>query len=305
MSEAQAPASALIVVNFASSALVSANLGRMRLPAGVRVYLVDCFSGEQERSRIRELASAHDWSAIFLDDNRGFGGGVNAGARAAREEGARVIATLNPDATIAEADLERLVAAAVDDPRALISPRIVTSTGRHWFAGADLYLDDGTTAATSRRSEFGSRPRREWATGACFAMSATLWDEIGGFDEEYFLYWEDVDLSHRVLDAGAHLVSVPATAIHDEGGTHNAVGSRAKSETYYYFNIRNRLLYAAKHLDAADARAWRRSTMRASMGILLQGGRRQLVVSVMPWRALFRGVRDGRRALRSASKRAR
>ena len=46
-----------------------------------------------------------------------------------------------------------------------------------------------------------------WLTGASLAMSITLWEQVGGFDERYFLYWEDVDLSWRILQAGGELES--------------------------------------------------------------------------------------------------
>ena len=287
---------ALIVVSFASSALLEANLARVQLPPGVRVIVVDCYSSEQERARVASLCATHGWSPVLLNTNAGFGGGVNAGAALALREGIDVIATLNPDATIDELSLGRLLVAAEEDRRALVSPRIVTGEGKPWFEGADLYLDDGTTASARRRNDRAGRPRRAWATGACFAISADLWKRVGGFDEEYFLYWEDIDLSHRILDAGGRLVLLDsATAVHDEGQTHGrAAADRAKSPTYYYFNIRNRLLYAVKHLDDESLQRWLRSSRTVSYGILLQGGRRQLVTSVAPWRAYRRGLRDGR-----------
>src|SRR5690606_40890410 len=51
-------------------------------------------------------------------------------------------------------------------------------------------------------------------------VNDSAWEETGGFDEDYFLYWEDVDFALRVDDAGGALRLVEsATAVHDEGGT--------------------------------------------------------------------------------------
>lgn len=290
------PDAALVVVNFGSSDLLESNLATMTLPHGVRVVVVDCFSSTAERARVATLCAEADWTPVLLDENAGFGGGVNAGAARAIAGGAEVIATLNPDATIDQAHLSALIGAARTDPAALVSPRILTGEGRVWFAGADLYLDDGSTAGRSRREERAGRPRIEWATGACFAMSRALWERVGGFDDEYFLYWEDVDLSRRIQETGGRLVLLDqAVAVHDEGQTHGrAATDRAKSATYYYFNIRNRLMYAAKHLDETGVRSWLRTAGGVSYRILLQGGRRQLL-SIAPWRAYLRGLRDGRR----------
>ncbi|MFI8592965.1 glycosyltransferase family 2 protein [Microbacterium sp. NPDC078428] len=289
--------SALVIVNYGSSELLARNAARLELPSRCRLVVVDCFSSDAERARVRALADARGWRAVLLEENAGFGGGVNAGANLAIAEGADVVVTLNPDAFLEHDALATLVAAAAADPAALVVPRIVDSSGRPWFGGADLYLDDGSIAGASRRDSRAGRPRREWATGACLALSADLWRRVGGFDEDYFLYWEDVDLSHRVMDAGGRILLADAVATHDEGGTHDdAASGRAKSETYYYYSIRNRLLYAAKHLDAAGSAAWLRATPRVSYAILLQGGRRQLV-TLPPWRAYVRGIRDGRRLL--------
>ena len=302
VAEQVAPATvgAVIIVNFGSSALLEQNLARVEVPEGSFIVVVDCFSDAAERARVASACTTHGWQAVLLDANVGFGAGVNAGADAAAQRGATVLVTLNPDAWIAASDLHVLIEAARANPRALVSPHIVTGDGRPWFSGADLYLDDGTTAGRVRREQFEGRPYREWATGACFAISAELWREVGGFDDDYFLYWEDIDLSRRILDAGGSLELLDVQAIHDEGQTHaDAAVGRAKSPTYYYYNIRNRLLYAAKHLDDEGLARWMKSAGRVSYEILLQGGRQQLLTSTQPWRAYSRGLRDGKRMVRA------
>lgn len=294
----RSPRFALIVVNYASSGLLAENLGTMRLPAGCVVIVVDCFTHEAERARLTALGAAHGWQVLLLDENLGFGGGVNAGAQAALAAGCDVIATLNPDATIEPTALLALVDRA-RGTRAIVCPHIIAGDGRSWYAGMDLYLDRGFSASRSRRAEFSGRPRREWATGACFAVSAELWVDLDGFDDAYFMYWEDIDLSHRALDKGAQIVLADVIAVHDEGGTQQEKRSdRAKSSTYYYFNIRNRLLYAASHLDDTGLASWMRSARREGYRVLLQGGRRQLLTSLAPWRAYRRGLRDGRALVR-------
>ncbi|MCR8670990.1 glycosyltransferase family 2 protein [Agrococcus sp. HG114] len=293
------PPFAVVVVSFASSALLRRYAARLSLPEGGRLVVVDCFSGDEERARVRDLAAEHGWEAVLLDRNAGFGGGTNAGAARALELGSEVVVGLNPDAAIEPDSLERLVAAVAADPMLLASPIVVRGSGEPWFAGADLYLDDGATRGAEARDRFPDAARLPWATGACFAMSAELWRRLDGFDEDYFLYWEDIDLSHRALDAGARLGLVDALVVHDAGGTQGtAVADRAKSEEYYYWNIRNRMLYAVGHLDDEGVRRWLRSAPRAAWAVVLRGGRRQLVTSARPWRALVRGLRDGARLAR-------
>lgn len=293
------PAFAVVVVNFGSSALLRAHAASIELPPGGWIVVVDCFSSSAEQARVRELADEHGWTAVLLDENAGFGGGTNAGVAQADEMGASVVVALNPDARIDAASLTALVRAVDRDPMLLASPTIVGPEGEPWFAGADLYFEDGVVRGARARDRFPGAARREWATGACFAISLELWHRAGGFDEEYFLYWEDIDFSHRVLDRGGRWRLVDATVVHDAGGTQSDVASgRAKSETYYYYNIRNGLLYAAKHLDEEQVRRWVRAAPRVGFGVLLRGGRRQLVVSLRPWKAYLRALRDGRRIIR-------
>ena len=287
---------AIVVVNYGSSALLAENLAPLsaELPGAV-VVVVDNRTDDAERERVTRLADASGWRVELPASNLGFGAGVNLGAGAGLTAGVDQLLILNPDATIAASAVLELVDRSRAEPNAVYCPRIVRPDGSTWFGGSDLHLDDGRLRNPARR---GSARVEPWLTGACLVVSRSLWERVGGFDDEYFLYWEDVDLSHRVLAAGAALtLCTDVVAVHDEGGTHRdgmSVG-RGKSETYYYFVIRNRQLFAAKHLDDADYAAWRRNAWPVAREVVLQGGRRQLARSLRPVLVAWRAVRDGRR----------
>ncbi|MRG60094.1 glycosyltransferase [Agromyces sp. CFH 90414] len=287
---------ATVVVNYGSSRLLEANLADMA--GSGPVIVVDNPTTRAERERVHALAARHGWDIVDAPSNLGFGGGVNLGAARAFDSGAAEILVLNPDARIDAEAVRALRRAVTDDRMSLVSPRVVDPDGKTWFAGLDLVVADGTIRSPRRRAEFPDDHVVEWLSGACLLVTAEVWKASGGFDDEYFLYWEDVDFSRRVTDAGGRLRVVhDAVAIHDEGGTQRdgEHRSQAKSELYYYFNIRNRMLYAARHLDAAAVRSWQRSSVRAARAVLLRGGRRQFLRPVAPIRAAWRGLRDGRR----------
>lgn len=298
---------ALVVVSYGSSDLLRANLAATSRDTEATVVVVDSFSTTDERERVRVLSRAEGWELIEPDTNVGFGRGMNLGVAHALTIGAGYFVLLNPDLTIDGAAVRALVAHATAEPNALVAPRILAPTGLPFAAGTtDLLLDDGTMRASARRpNPPDGRPYVSWLSGACLAFSAELWLAVGAFADEYFLYWEDVDLSRRVQAAGGALVVDPEiVAVHEEGGTQGRGTQRAKSEIYYYYNIRNRLLYAALWLSEQERSRWWRTTPRAVRSVILQGGRRQLVTSVAPWRAAVRGVRDGRRLLRSRAPRS-
>ncbi|MFT2749199.1 glycosyltransferase family 2 protein [Clavibacter sp. Sh2036] len=299
---------AVVVVNYGSHDLLAANLAPLsRARPELAVVVVDNLSTGAERAAVTRLADAEGWHLELPDGNEGFGTGMNRGVARASAIGRSHVLLLNPDALIAADAVAALLAASLADDDAMVAPRILRPDGSLWSAGSDLYLDDGRIRSRRRRVEGTARRIEPWLSGACLLLSVALFERAGGFDDAYFLYWEDVDLSHRVVAAGGRLALLDEVeAVHAEGGTQGAAGQsagQAKSPVYYFHNIRNRMLFAARHLDTADLRAWRRNAPRVAWEILLQGGRRQLLASRAPLTAGLRGLRDGDRIARAELRR--
>ncbi|RFA21191.1 glycosyltransferase family 2 protein [Subtercola boreus] len=306
---------AIVVVNYGSTALLEANLAPLtRRQPDLTVVIVDNYSTDTERARLVATAAREGWHTVLPTGNTGFGGGMNRGVLQAEQLGAQLLLLLNPDVEIAEAALRLLLETSAEHPEALLSPQILRPDGSVWFNGSDLYLTDGRIRSARRRVATNTMAIEPWLSGACLLMTRELWRKTGGFDEQYFLYWEDVDFSHRVASAGGTLrVVSDAVAVHAEGGTQQGGGyshsGEAKSNTYYYYNVRNRLLFAVRHLDDTDLVRWTALTRAIAWEILLQGGRRQFTRSLSPLVAAYRGARDGRRMvkdeLRARRRRAR
>ena len=263
---------ALVVVNYASSSLLALHLAGAGVLAAVDdVVVVDNPSSSDERRSIRELCSTNGWELVALPRNAGFGAGVNAGVDRARALGCTRVLVLNPDATIEADSASVLLAASRADAAALVGPRIVRGDGSTWFAGALLDPRTGTTRRAGP-DELGTA--RTWQTGACFVATIGRWDAVGGFDDDYFMYWEDIDLSWRWHAAGGGIVLVErATAVHDAGGTQSGEG---KSSLYVYFNCRNRLLFARKRLGSRSGRTWWRGSAAYGWKVATRGSRRVL-----------------------------
>lgn len=278
---------AVVVVNYGSHRLLAAHLPAAATMPFARVIVVDNHTTDAERLAVTALADERGWELLALPDNRGFAAGVNAGAVRARELGASAVLLLNPDARVTADVIAALAARVRDDPMSVVTPRIVDSLGEVVFDGSMLELRSGRLA---RRGSGAAVP---WLTAACLAVPLELFERLGGMDESYFLYWEDVDLTVRAARLGARLVVADdLVAVHDEGGTQGRSG-RAKSSGYYRYNARNRLLFAARNLSRADIVRWIVRTPVESTQILLRGGRRQLIESPRPLLAVLRGSLAG------------
>lgn len=264
---------ALVVVSYGSSDLVAANLAQWLEPEreGWRVVVVDNATTPHERERITALARERGWTLVTPTENLGFGGGCAAGVDAAGD--VTSILLLNPDAHVDRATADALASRVEADPGLMLAPRIHDSVGSQGFAGARLDV------RTGRSRPWASSGGVPWLTGACLALSTHAWRRLGGITPDYFLYWEDVDLGWRWNALGGRsAVAADLTCTHDPGGTQRGgATSRAKSPTYYYYDTRNRLVFARRHLPRRSRLRWALHAPGYAWACLLRGGRRQLL----------------------------
>ncbi len=151
--------------------------------------------------------------------NVGFAAGNNLGIRAARGD---LIATLNNDTEV-EPDYMRCLAAPMDEPRIGTCAALMLEFERRDRIDAAGIAIDRAGFAWNLRAGRPARdlPREVW--GACAGAALyrrELLDEIGLFDEDYFAFYEDVDLAWRGRRAGWKCVLVPeARVYHVHGGS--------------------------------------------------------------------------------------
>lgn len=295
-----------MVVNYGSHLLLTHNLVpvvaeiRSSTKMDLMVVVVDNFTSMAERECVVDLARLCGFEVVALDKNHGFGGGVNRGVAYAFECGATEVLLINPDATIDSNSLAVLVDYVRNNPMDVAAPLIRRPDGAIWSALMDLYLTTGQIrGARFRPSSHASVDVLEWVSGACMVLTATLWSAVGGFDESYFMYWEDVEFCQRVVDAGGRCVSLSeASAIHEEGGTQPRNGRR-RSSLFYYFNARNRLRFASQHVAPDRFKSWKRESWRNARRMLGSEGKRVLMHPQQVMIPLARGEWDGRRELRA------
>ena len=227
---------AVIVVNWNGDSHLRACLQALRLQTYVafRAIVVDNASTDGSERIVIEM---HDprFSLMQLPTNVGFAGANNAGVAQCAD--CDWIALLNPDAFPEPTWLAELLAATQTYPGAagfgshLIDaklPSLSDGTGDSYHvSGRPFRRDHGTTVEASHR-----RPGPIFAPCAAAALySRQAWQKVGGFDEDFFCYLEDVDLAFRLRLLGLDFRYVPTAICHHVGSA--ITGRRSNFSCYY------------------------------------------------------------------------
>ncbi len=230
----------------------------------------------------------HFPSLISIDNksNQGFAQGNNLGIKKALRNGCKNIIILNNDTIISSNLISGLVSFANTDRLiGLVSPKIYFAKGYEyhknrysdkekgkviWYAGgkidwANFYashigvdqVDDGS---------FDQISETDFCTGCCLLVKEEIVRNVGLLDEKYFLYFEDVDYSLRVKQAGYKVIYYPKVFLwHKNAST----SGRPGSPTHIYYQNRNRLFFGFKYSDS-----WwnKKSLVIDSIKLMLKGG---------------------------------
>ena len=237
------------IVNYESANHIVACLSSLSGSAVDEIFILDNSSSEADRAKLARIEDANT-TVFYSSTNLGFGGGHNEIARRVPPAHDDIVWLLNPD-TIVPEDTPALLVAVIESGEAeIVSPLIESrrdDVNRIWFSGGRIDIRRGHV----EDSQLGRDPvavsqaqrllNTEFITGAAPMMRRGTWDTLGGFREDLFLYWEDVELSLRAQERGFSMaVLTTAKIFHLEGGS--SVGVRSTRSRAYFYMSRNRIL---------------------------------------------------------------
>ena len=172
---------------------------------------------------------------VVNQENLGFAGGVNSGIRRAIELGAQYVALFNNDALADKKWLKELVACLDKNPEVGIATcKLLGEDGKHIDSTGDYYTVWGLPYPRGRGEEDARQYDKQMdvfaASGGASLYRVSMLNEIGLFDEDFFAYYEDVDISFRAQLAGWKVAYVPSAVAHHATGT---TSSKLKGFTTY------------------------------------------------------------------------
>jgi GT2 family glycosyltransferase len=203
------------------------------------IIAVENGSGQASVKEFRKLETKYGnkLHAIYNDVNTGFTGGVNTGIVWALENDFDGIALFNNDAVADPHWLEELVKTHHTRHSGITTGLLLHEHGDTIDSTGDWYSTWGLPFPRNRGDKASSAPKAEYvfsATGGGSLYSADLLREIGLFDQAFFAYYEDIDISFRAQLAGWKVAYTPkAIAYHKQGATSNRMpGGFAVLQTF-------------------------------------------------------------------------
>ena len=205
------------------------------------IIIVDNNSSDNSVSVFEKYISIHKREEITLiknPRNLGFAGGINAGLVYARKQGFEYIGVLNPDAIADKKWCQALVDELSSQPKCGIATGILQRrNGKTLDTTGDFYTTWGLPGPRNRDEPIENAPDKPGevfgATGGGAIYRAAIFDDIDMFDEDFFMYYEDVDLSFRAQLAGWKVRFTPeAIAYHKVGASSKKVPGLAVYNTF-------------------------------------------------------------------------
>lgn len=219
-----------------------------------KILIVDNGSKDDSKQRIQTLVNQHPdkLTALFKPVNKGFAGGVNTGITYGLENNFDAIVLFNNDAVADEKWLSNLVNASNTNDASITTGLLLHADGKTIDSTGDFYSTWGIAFPRQRGALAETAPESGFVFGASGGSSlykSSLFKDIGLFDETFFAYYEDADISFRAQLAGHKVYyTKEAVAYHKQGATSNKIPGFTVYQTFknlpllFWKNIPGKLL---------------------------------------------------------------
>lgn len=219
-------------------------------------YIADCLDSLQKQTQkvdilvVDNASSDHtcsiiknEYSTVKVIDigyNSGFAHANNVGMQHAMENGYEYVLLINEDTVSDNRLVENLLKYA--DRQTAVAPKIYMngSMTKVWYGAGKMDFENGL-AINCQKELVDIVSEVSFMTGCCMLIHTDILRKVGLFDEKFFMYYEDTDLSLRMYENNIKMMYNPNACL-----WHRMQG-RTKKDYYMYYMERNRLLFLRKH----------------------------------------------------------
>jgi GT2 family glycosyltransferase len=245
---------------------------------GIDLNMVVVDNASQEKFSSEKKYQKFNLKIINSEKNLGFSGGQNLGIKFALENGADYIVVLNNDVILDKNLIVELLKTFENTDCGIVSPKIYFAKGHEfhkdrykaselgkviWYAGGKI--DWQNVLASHRgvdevdKGQFEKLEETDFASGCCEMIKKEVFEKAGFFDERYFLYYEDNDLSQRAKRQGFKIFYQPKAMLwHLNAGSTGGSGSALHD----YYITRNRLLFGFSYCPLRTKAALMKESFR-------------------------------------------
>lgn len=242
---------AVVILNWNGIALLEKYIPTLvQFSPQAELYVIDNASTDASVSFLEEnYPRIH---TLRLTENFGFAKGYNEGLKHIEAD---LYCLLNNDVKVTNNWLTPMIHAFETTEVAIAQPHILdlNKPNQFEYAGAaGGYIDQYGfpfcrgrifTVCEQNTNQYTSTEDCFWASGACFFIRSNTWEALGGFDEDFFMHQEEIDLCWRAFNQGYVCQSIGASHVYHLGG-----GSLRLSPQKTYYNHRNSILMMIKNL---------------------------------------------------------
>jgi len=262
----------VVIVSFNTKDLLRECLLTVKSEAGMRVEVLVVDNASRDGSAAMVAEEFPEVQLTALDTNLGFAAANNA---AFCQASGRYVVLLNSDAFLSAGTLFQAVRLMDSHPQAGLAGALLVGRDGQWQPSARLFpsITNDLLALTGLASRFaGSRlfgrgdrtwanpeeaAETDWVPGAFSIIRRSVLEEVGYFDEQFFLYYEEVDLCRRIKAAGYSVAYWPELKVVHIGGesskTIQRLSMSSSGAQLSLWRMRSALLYYRKH---HEHKAW-------------------------------------------------
>lgn len=196
----------IIIVTYRSEKLIIKNLDILKK---FKVVIIDNSNSSELEKIVNNFGNIH---FIKSPKNLGYGRAANLGVRHANTT---FVLTVNPDLILNENSIKNLLNTFMTDVDniGMLAPSLFDEKMQNRCHGSISYIDrlKGKKISNSKNNIATGNTCCKFLMGSCYLIKREFFNNLGGFDNTFFMYFEDVDLCDRIIESGKYIMEVPSS----------------------------------------------------------------------------------------------